>query len=405
MKKELVLLLLFITLPGLAQINYQPGYFISNNGAKTECLIRNVAWKDAPVEFDYKANDGAETQKGQIKNVSEFSVDNSYKFIRFDILVDLSPNDINFMSINKEPEWIKETAFLKVLVQGDATLYEYTRGNIVRFFYTANEVTEQLVYKPYKVGTSIGYNNKFRGQLFEVMKSKISDRKRFENMRYEKNVLIKLFLEYNGMTLEEAGNFSSKQNKTDFNLKVTAGANLAKVTLEQETFDEIHTFNFDRKAIFSVGLEAELVFPFNNKKWSFFANPNYQSYNNTTTVKDNVLTQHWTIEYSFIEIPIGIRHYMYLGDKSKLFINAGYNVVFGMKDNNISYHYDGPNSIEYVRNAKASKSSNVALGAGYSYDRYSIELRYNFKRDIIGNKVYWYSEYSSIGMIITYKLF
>jgi len=403
MKKFLFLLLAVI--PCLAQNTFQPGYFIDNNGNRTDCMIRNIAWKDSPVDFEYKTGETAPTQEGLINDISEFSVANTYKFERFTGDVDLSSNDIGYMSLKKEPEWIKGTMFLKVLVQGDATLYEYTKGNIVRFFVTANGTTQQLIYKPYKVHTSIGYNNTFRGQLYEIMKMKLNDQKRFTNLRYDKDALTKLFLVYNGQQEDQATDYTVKQNKTQFNVKITAGANMANASIMREFSNGENTMEFDDKAIFAAGLEAELIFPFNNRKWSLFANPNYQSYKNTGTTAFAPLTQHWEISYSFIEIPIGIRHYMYLNDRSRIFINAAYATVLTVGDNSASFNYDGGHAPDILLKAEPSKASNFVIGGGFSYDRYSLEVRYNAKREIIVNRSYWGSEYSSIGVIAAYRIF
>ena len=67
MKRILPFLALLAFTASFSQITYQPGYFINNSGSKTECLIKNVAWKDNPVEFDYKLSEGADNQKGLTK--------------------------------------------------------------------------------------------------------------------------------------------------------------------------------------------------------------------------------------------------------------------------------------------------------------------------------------------------
>ena len=55
MKTNLFLLIAILyQTASFAQINFEPGYIINNQGVKTECFIRNVAWKNSPVTFDYK---------------------------------------------------------------------------------------------------------------------------------------------------------------------------------------------------------------------------------------------------------------------------------------------------------------------------------------------------------------
>ena len=55
MKKQLLILLIFIsTFNSYAQTSFEKGYFINNEGQKTDCLIKNIDWKDNPTEIKFK---------------------------------------------------------------------------------------------------------------------------------------------------------------------------------------------------------------------------------------------------------------------------------------------------------------------------------------------------------------
>jgi hypothetical protein len=45
---------------------------------------------------------------------------------------------------------------------------------------------------------------------------------------------------------------------------------------------------------------------------------------------------------------------------------------------------------------------NIALGAGYSYDKYGVELRYFTKRNVLADYDNWDSEYKNISLILSY---
>jgi hypothetical protein len=405
MKTILSTALLLFTINCISQIKYEQGYFKDNGGNRTECLIRNIAWKDSPADFEYKLTESGNISKALINDVSEFSVGDTYKFIRYTVDIDFSAYDVSSLSIKKEPEWVSTTAFFKVLVEGDITLLEYVKGNTARFLSVVDGKAEQLVYKPYKAGQSIGYNNAFRGQLYELMKGKITDTERFKNLKYQKDKLVKLFLEYNGGDQEEEGNFTARQNKTKFGLKITPGMNITSGYLNQASYGFVQAGEFDTKPVFRIGLEAELVLPFNNNKWSVFIDPNYQHYKNSLTQKTDTETKEWSVDYKHIEIPVGVRHYIFLGDKSKIFLNAGYSIAIVLGKGSSRMHYEGPHSSRYTLNGEAGRGSNFMAGGGFSYDRFSAELRYNAKREIVPNSVSWYSEYSSIGLILGYKIF
>ena len=400
MKNIFTLLLLLTTLLGFSQNTYQQGYCINNDGAKTECLIRNIAWKDNPTEFEYKLNETSESQKANIKNVSEFNV-SGYNFRRFDVQIDRSGTDVAYLSSKAEPEWMKETVFLKKLVEGKATLYQYEDNNLVRYFVSADNgaTAQQLVYKMYSDDGKVGYNNKFRGQLYNIMKSSKSANS-FKYTKYNKDALVKLFMEYNGSTQEEIKDHTKGQNKSVINVKIIAGAAYASLYLSQGS-DIARDFDFDKKAVFIIGAEAEIILPFNNGKWSLFANPYFQAYKNDGV---NNATDTWSAEAKFIDIPLGVRHYMYLNSNAKLFVNAAYVVSVNVANGNVQYAYDSK-YVNYGIDAETSGGANLALGAGFAYKKLSAEVRYNFDRGIVHNYAYWESKYSSVGIILGYKLF
>lgn len=59
--KYTVLLLLFFCFIKIssAQIAYEPGYFIDNQGEKTTCLIRDRGWKNNPSSITYRLSGDA----------------------------------------------------------------------------------------------------------------------------------------------------------------------------------------------------------------------------------------------------------------------------------------------------------------------------------------------------------
>ncbi len=392
MKKIFSLIVFFAMTAAFAQINYEPGYFIDNNGRKTECLIKNVAWKDNPDAFDYRVSESAETQKGLIKDISEFNV-SSYKFRRFTVSVDRSSNIMDKMSSSDVPEWATQTVFLKVLVEGKATLYQYEDDNLVKYFFSTGDhsAPEQLMYREHRENGVIKTNYKFRQQLYNFMRDKISDTREFENLKYRKDALTELFVEYNGGS-GEMKDLTVTQNKSSVNFKITPGVSFATITVEDDNTGNGVEFDFGSKLAFRIGAEVEYIMPFNNNKWSLFVDPNIQFYKNEGSER----VYDYKAEYKFIELPVGLRHYMYLNNESKLFINIAYAVVLNMGDPYIE-----------INNVKMDirKSSNLAAGIGFAHKRYSAELRYGFGRGLADFYDQWGSTYSSIGLVLGYKIF
>lgn len=399
MKNLLTLLLLCISTACFAQINFEPGYFINEQGIKSECLIKNVAWKNNPVSFEYKASETAPVQTGSITTVKEFSV-SGYRFVKHTVDIDKSSIKTGSLSTHREPELTKETLFLKVLAEGDATLYEYEETNLVRYFYsTAATAPTQLVYKVYLEGTDIKYNNMFRQQLHNLMGAK-QGKGSIENLKYQKDPLVKLFTAYNGTT-GNAYTTENGQNKTILNFKITPGVNFNRLEATRKASPDNVVSDFDNKTAFRIGIEIELILPFNNKKWALYADPNFSKYSDSYTVSANGVTQSWDADYSYIEIPVGVRHYMYLGKEARLFIDAGYSFSFA-GTGKLKLDYSSPFST-FSHDPEFNSAPNATLGIGFSYSRFSIEARYHFNRNILEKYIAWKGEFKSAGIILGYR--
>jgi len=398
MKKILLLLILLTSGLSFSQINYEAGYFIHNSGIRTACLIRNIAWKNNPREFEYKINETSETKTGTISSISEFSVGNSYKFKRFKVNIDQSMSTMNGLDKNKEPKWEEQTVFLKILVEGDLILFQFEDNNVLRFFFSSAPyiTADQLVFKEFLTDNGdVAKNNQFRQQLYRVMKSPNLKDSNFEKLRYDKKELVKLFLLYNGSDQKTVIDFEAKQNKSSFHLKATAGINMGIISFHTPSTTVAPRDSKTQKSSFRVGLEAEMVLPFNQNKWSFFIAPNYMESNSDDKVS------YWSVNVNLktIEVPLGVRHYMFLNNKSRLFIDLGYALGFSM-NSTATYKttYNNHPSVFDIGSA-----GNLFTGLGFSYGRYSIEARYNSKRELLPQYEQWSSKYSGVSFTAGYS--
>lgn len=177
MKKLLILLVTpFICSGCFAQISFEKGHFINNNGERINCLIKNIDWKNNPIDFKFQYTKNSEINTATIELVKEFEITNGAKYQRYTVNLDRSPNylnnDIEDLTYDRNPLFNKEQIFLKVLVEGQASLYQFEDGNIIRFFYKVdNSNPEQLVFKNFRTPQNeVGENNLFRQQLLNTLK-------------------------------------------------------------------------------------------------------------------------------------------------------------------------------------------------------------------------------------------
>jgi len=395
MRKTVLLLLILIAFSSNAQIKYEPGYFISNNNTRTECLIKNAATYNNPVSFEYKLNEDSEVLIGKINDVKEFVVGEGYHYKRFETNIDQSSNVAGKLSYLKDPEWKKETVFLKLIFKGDVTLYHYESANIPRYFISSgnHETAEQLVYKEYmtrETGSSIFPNNLYKRQLYAVLKSPQLEQSDFEKLKYNKESLLKLFLKYSNQGSKTFSNLDEKQNKGKISLRVTAGIGQSNLNIK----DRFGRFDYTSSGTaFRVGMELEVTLSFGQKKWALFLDPNFQSFSDEGTADlrfgpDLVIKT----DYKMIQLPAGIRHYFFI-DKSRIFLDGGLNMNLPMSSAITSLGHD--KTIE--------KSVGFFGGLGFNYDRYSIEARYNFGYNLISENESWETKYSSLGFVASYR--
>ena len=406
MKKQLFLLLAIIfSLNCYSQITFEQGYVIDNTGDKEDVLIKYVDWRTNPDSFQYKISQNAEVRTGAIDDVREFGVYNTTKYVRAKVKIDRSSDNINKLSKVSEPVFREEELFLSVLVEGKATLFQYNDGPLRRYFFNKeNSAIRQLIYKRYLIpSVKIGTNNSFRQQLWNDMKCPGQKAQTLSNMEYNREDLVKHFRKYN--TCQEAEiTFGSKKKKDLFNLNLRPRVNFNSLSITNENTTSRDT-DFGNKTGNGLGLEAEFILPFRNNKWSVIFEPTFQAFKKTTTNDQSIVPGGQLItkiDYRALEIPLGMRHYFFLNDQSKIFLNASYIWTRDFEPTIEFFQQDGAK----IGTLNINSSNTAGFGLGYKYkDKYSLEVRYYTNKKILGEYRYYRSDYKTISVIAGYSLF
>jgi hypothetical protein len=366
-----------------SQISFENGYYIDNNNQKINCLIKNLDWGNNPTEFKYKLTENSELNEKTIKSVKEFGIHNASKYVRNSVKIDRSSNKVDELDNERRPTFQEEELFLKVLVEGKSTLYSYVDNDLTRYFYSIGTSNiEQLVFKSYMTYEfEIGANNRFRNQLWDNLKCSDIKKNRVEKLKYRKSDLVNFFVAYNSCTNQEYINFEEKEKKDLFNLTIRPRLNSSSLE------SNYRNTNIKNELGFGFGIEAEIILPFNKNKWSFIIEPTYQSF----IVEES--TRNVIINYSSIEFHAGARHYFFLNDNSKIFINA-------------SLIYDSNLNDSQINSLEINTSFNMAFGLGYKYnDKYSIELRYQTPRHLLSSYSNWIADYKTLSIVFGYSIF
>ncbi len=407
-KKILWLIALSLPLYANAQIEYEKGYYINNSGEKTNCLIKNLDWKDNPTEFKYKLFEEDEARDNTIKSVKEFGIDGGIKYQRFEVKIDRSSELVKDLSRERNPIFNTELLFLEPLVRGKASLYYYEKGNLRRYFISINNsAPEQLVYKSYLAknrfkSDEVKKNKMYKQQLYKYLSCKDISLNQVKSIGYYTKDLVKLFKAYNdckGNEIDETSEASKLEKDYKlFHISLKPGISSSSLGVYPSNGNDRKSVSFDKQLRLRFGVEFEFVMPFNKGKWALFTEPAYQSFKGEEIINFNSFNPsvEVAIDYSSVELPLGIRYYMYLNSRTKMFINAAYV---------IDIH--GPTELKYegISNLEVNTAPNLSLGVGYKFrNTFSVELRRGFTREMFRYNSYWKGNYNTISFIFGYTI-
>lgn len=409
MRKHLfVLMFTMFTINGFCQISFERGYFIDNSGQRTDCLIKNIEWKNNPTEFQYKLNENESVQLASIEIVKEFGVFDNTRYIRADVEIDRSSESVEEISKNREPEFIKEQLLLKALVTGKANLYMYEDENLRRYFFkTSTNEIKQLIFKSYKISDSkIGQNNTFKGQLWNSFKDQNILMREVKKLNYTRKDLMKFFLKLNGYSHTQIEKYTKRVKKDFINLSIRPGITYSNFSMDNKT-SRIQDMNLDNKLGLRLGIEAEYVMPFNKNKWSFLVEPTYQYYKAEKTVlyqETELISREllFKVDYKSIEIPVGIRHYLFLNKRSKMFVNASFVFDLSLSGSVSVERFGYTDLIDF----DIRTSNNLVFGLGYNWNnKHSFEFRYGTNRNLLSKYVSWSSDFKTLSFIYGFNIF
>lgn len=403
-QKLLVTFCLLVFSIAHSQIKYEQGYIIDLNGRKSEVLIQNAEWKANPSFVNYKTTLNGDVRKATINDIKEFKVGN-FHYVTFKVDVDQSSHITRDLSVDRNPEFKEETLFLRKLVEGPANLFVLDGSNILYFYSTREKPIEQLISKRYNVNRRIARNSQFRQQLLSGLQCEGMDLTDVQNLDYRRDSLINYFVQYNSC-VDETYVYEHIKREGDFNFYFKGGVQFANLTVERGLNAKgVEMSGMGYRA--SVGLEY--VFPFNRNKWAAYFEPAYRTFSGDKELTA-VFNADLSAKYSSVELGLGVRHYFFLNEDSKLFLNLAYvydvpvgsEVLFANTNRNMDPILTDFNSSPYV---------NIGVGLNFK-NKYLIEARYGINQEFNGflevpENYYldWRSKYSAVTLLVGYRFF
>lgn len=407
MRNILMIAIILASFSSYSQIEFENGYIINNNSEKINCLIKNNDWKYNPSEILYKLDENSDIKRGTIEDIQEFGITSKIKFKRFLVDIDMSREDTNKLTQEKNPLFKEETLFLKQLIEGKANIFIYKSPSMTRFFYSLdNSDIEQLIYKKYKTSEGkISTNNKFRQQLWNALICDEISIQEVEGLNYSIKDLQNYFIKYNTCTSSDYIRYKKERKGKSFFIKLKPGVNYGSMKIKKGL--NAGGVKMDNNLSFKVGVENEFILPFNNDKWSIFIEPSYTSYKGETYYGPSNKIK-LNVNFNYIELGLGLRHYLFLNPNSKLNFNVG--LIHDLPVNSeIIYYMNNP--LDPTLN-DFQVTPSINFGVGYNYNKFSFEVNLGLGREIKGSKIVpnnydlqWKSMYQNVSFVFGYNIF
>lgn len=255
----------------------------------------------------------------------------------------------------------------------------------------------------------VAKNNLYQKQLLDDLGCASVTESDVKNLRYRLDDLVRIVTRYNSRCSgSEHILYGEKKIKRDlFNLSLRP--RVGRPSLEISNDAQYYGFSADYGSWtqFGLGVDAEMIMPFFRNKWAVTFEPTlYKGFKSVQSVRSFVLRDYEDlflhVNYKAIEMPLGLRYYMFLNERSKLSVSASYlfNISAGSRidfSGSGSYYYEG---------IEMDTRPAMLFGLGYKFNnRFGLEGRYYLKRDITGNYIYWKSAYNVVSLALGISLF
>ncbi|WP_299361115.1 hypothetical protein [Winogradskyella sp.] len=410
MKKFLFLLLLSFVYVGSSQVSFQQGYIIDNTGKKVQCYIQNKDWKRNPTSVTYKTDKSSPEEILTINQIKEFKINDTDHFYKQHKITKQLVGPLF-----EEMQLSNSFVLLRVLVDGESSLYEIHNKGKYFFFY---EKDDGLVFLDYK--KTIDENNRvrenapFKRQLFDNFKCDDFILEDYSNLRYNSTNLSDFFTDYNKCKGEEYTNLHDQRTKPKISLKLKGGLNINSNQINTNASSYVLSYSGpppfsinpveeeivrtfggeedygDNTNHLSFGMELEVRLPFDQNNWSVFLAPNYQNVsdmNSSSSFSESNVADFEIISnlsYSFFQIPIGLRRYFDINNKLEIYAHIAYTQNRVLSFDQSSQLIETPTSstsydLREVRSDRDSDANNSGgyIGIGLNLlGKYALEINY-----------------------------
>ncbi|QDO92974.1 PorT family protein [Formosa sediminum] len=393
-----------------AQENFLSGYVVSTTGDTISGYIDIKDWKTNPKEITFKKELNQNPIIYDTSSIKYFNAqDNAYISAIVDI--EISSRDIQNLKNDANLKLEKRDVFLKVLINGNKSLYYYKdEHNKTNFYIKENDKFILLTHKTYlKETINIVENNQYKGQLIFYLNDCKNIQSQINNATYTQESLTSVFEKYYKCIGSEI-DFKSTKEKTALEFGIVAGITNTNLKFNNEKHSIYLNGDYASSTNLAAGLFLDIVFPKNNNKWSIHNELLYTSYSTKNTYIDYDTTDTYSsynseIGHTFIELNNLLRYTQPLG-KLSVFLNGGISSGFVISDENYLKAERHNYSNVIITEAEATPNSSTfefgfSLGTGITYQNIGLDIRYKFSKGVFSQ---FDSKINRLYVLLSYKI-
>ena len=393
----ILVIILSYTQFGFSQNRFETGYYINNDGEKISCLIESKEWANWPNDF-FNTSVNGKIKQILVKDIREFGIDDKLKFINREVLIEKSSDIVDRLDNKRDLDFNKEKILLKVIVEGDLSLYIYLKDNIKKFFIkTNNNEIEQLKYKRYK-DTIFESEMKikavvdYKKQLKKTLKCSFHN---FEAIQYVLYDLKKYVLAQNECSNTPLTFVSKRSFKPRFVVTPTVGLIISNLDVyRSETNFSLKTINP------SFGIDLDYLIPTIKNEIEVNLKAQYFAFDAKEDIEFRFSsTREVQIKYSEVLLGVGGGYRFYLSNRNSITLAGGLNYPILLEDTR--YQESGSSLDLHAKEAKPFPS----LSAGVNFNKLKFRAHYLFKRNIMEGVNNFKVDLSRVSASIGYEIF
>jgi len=406
--------------PVSAQIDYRPGYVVTQQEDTVRGFIDYRNWDRSPEKISFRETEGGVDRVYAPVDLHAFSVAGD-QYQSAILQIETSPSTLAMLTDTSAPSLETDTAFIRMLVGGEKSLYYHhpvgVKGKKL-FYIWNNDQWELLVYKNYRQVKGevvrVATNNRYISQLAFFLQGCPTIQKEMENIRYQEKSLERLFQAYYACTATKPV-FEEKADQRPLDVGVLVGGTRTSLEFVADAttyLPLVHT-SFSQDFSFTGGFFVDLVRRRNHRRWSLNNELVYTSYKTEGTYyarntnEENYERTHYVLEYGYLKINTMVR-FKYSVGNVYLFANAGVSngIMLHEKDEAIfESRFPGTSRTEVAEAIVGENKYEPGClgGVGVRYQRCSFETRYERTKGILsynGLK----SKVSKVAFLLSFRL-